>query len=112
MSKKERKMVVKSVPQALTDAADIYRERNKTYGDNYKIHGKVLDVMFPEGVALDTVDDHNRFAVFSLLVCKLTRYANMWKRGGHVDSLDDITVYSQILQELDAEVAAKGKGKA
>lgn len=94
---------IKSVPQALRDAAAIYEERNKLYGDNYKRHGQVMAAMFPTGVELHDLHDHNRFGVFTQIVAKLTRYAENFQRGGHVDSLDDMTVYSQMLQELDSE---------
>lgn len=98
-----------SVPDALTKLADLYRERGKVYGDNYKLHGFVMRHLFPNGVTLLTVNDHNRFGVFTQIVCKLTRYANMWDKGGHADSVDDMTVYAQMLQELDAIIrAAKG----
>jgi len=94
---------IKSVPQALRDAAGIYEERNKLYGDNYKRHGAVMDVLFPHGIELQDKSDHNRFGVFTQMIAKVTRYAEQFTQGGHPDSLDDLTVYTQMLQELDSE---------
>jgi hypothetical protein len=97
---------IKSVPQALRDAAGIYEERNKLYGDNYKRHGEVMNALFPAGVELQDRADHNRFGILTQVVAKLTRYCENFAKGGHPDSLDDMTVYTQMLQELDSEERA------
>lgn len=94
--------MTKTVPEMLRDAAGIYEERNKLYGDNYKRFGPVMQLLFPDGLVLKTPEDHNRFGVFVQVVAKVTRYAENFTAGGHPDSLDDLTVYSQMLQELDA----------
>lgn len=94
---------MKKVPQFLCDAANIYEERNKLYGDNYKRFGQVMMHLFPSGVSLRTIEDHNRFGVFVQMVSKLTRYAEQFAKGGHSDSLDDLSVYSMMLRELDDE---------
>jgi hypothetical protein len=36
------------------------------------------------------------------MVSKITRYANCWS-SGHDDSLDDLSVYTMMLRELDGE---------
>ena len=99
-----------SVPDMLTKLGDIHRERGKVYGDNYKHFGRLLSSAFPRGVTLSKPIDFDRFAMLVHMLSKLTRYAqNMANQGsGHVDSLDDVAVYSQMLQELDREV---GDGK-
>jgi hypothetical protein len=84
----------------LRQAAELYAERNKTYGDNYKAHGAVMLAMFPEGVTLKTVEDHNRFGVLTMCVAKLTRYGVQFAAGGHLDSARDLSVYAAMLQEL------------
>lgn len=95
------------VPRELRLKADIYEERNKLYGDNYKLFGQVIYAMFPEGVHLETDEDHNRWGVFVQIVAKVTRYAANFHRGGHDDSLDDMAVYSMMLKELDNEARRK-----
>lgn len=94
---------MKSVPRALADLGKLYRQRNKLYGSNYKHFGMVLHGMFPNGLTVKGPEEFNRLALFLQLVHKLTRYARAMPKKGHVDSLDDIAVYAQMLQEYDAE---------
>lgn len=90
----------KKVPDMLRDAAKIYEERNRMYGDNYKKFGHALQPLM-QNIKLKSPEDFNRFGILNQLFSKLTRYANMFDSGGHDDSLDDITVYAQMLKELD-----------
>ena len=99
--------MTKSVPQALRDLGELYEERNKTYGDNYRFFGKMMLGMFPHGLVLKSEEDFNRFGVFVQAASKMTRYAQNFKRGGHSDSCDDISVYIQMLNELDSEIREK-----
>ena len=92
-----------TVPELLREAAKIYEERNKIYGDNYKRFGNVMDDVFGRSVQLRNFDDHNRFGILVQMVSKLTRYAENFDRGGHADSLDDLVVYTMMLRELDTK---------
>lgn len=94
---------VKKVPDRLAALGMLYLERNKLYKDNYKHFGKVLAGLFPAGISLKTEEEFNRFALFLQIIHKTTRYSNALLDGGHVDSLDDISVYAQMLQEVDDE---------
>lgn len=94
-------MKMKNVPDMLRDAAGIYEQRNQIYGDNYKRFGKIMNILFPNGLCLQNDDDFNRYGIFVQVVSKITRYAENFSRGGHDDSLDDNTVYSMMLKELD-----------
>lgn len=89
------------IGQALADLANLYNDRNKIYGDDYKRHGSIMHTFFPNGVHLNSADDFNRYAIIKNLVTKLNRYIRNFEKGGHADSLDDISVYAQMLQELD-----------
>ncbi len=97
----------KFVPEALRKAAEIYEERNKLYGDNYKNFGAVWLALFPDGISTTSshapLEDCNRLGVLVQIVSKLTRYCANFGAGGHVDSLDDMAVYAMMLQELDSE---------
>lgn len=93
--------MAKSVPDMLRDNAGIYEQRNQLYGDNYKRFGKIMAILFPNGIDLQNADDFNRFGIFVQVVSKITRYAENFSRGGHDDSLDDNAVYSMMLKELD-----------
>jgi hypothetical protein len=97
----------KFVPKGLRAAAAIYEERNAMYGDNYKRYGSSILQMFGP-VELRTADDYNRFAIFTHIMTRLTRYAANFSRGGHDDSLDDICVYTMMLKELDYELRENG----
>lgn len=105
--RERNKTMIKKVPDALSALGDIYRERNAVYGDTYKNFGRVMKGFFPDPVALTTEEDWNRMALFLHCADKLARYAGSFSRGGHVDSLDDLSVYSQMLQEYDAEARTK-----
>lgn len=95
------------VASQLENAAAIYQQRYELYGDNYKRFGPIMAAMFPDGLTLKTADDFGRFGLFVQVMSKTTRYGNMFTAGGHVDSLDDISVYAQMLQEVDHESAEK-----
>ena len=97
------------VPAALEKLADLYRQRNKLYGNDYKRCGEAYMALFPNGLTLRTAEDFTRFVIFSLGFGKQIRYANNFTRGGHADSLDDSSVYSQMLQELDTDAKARRK---
>jgi hypothetical protein len=58
--------------------------------------------MFPDGVELSTPADFTRFALFCQAHGKLVRYASTFAQGGHPDSLDDNSVYSQLLKFVDS----------
>jgi len=92
------------VPDELNKLGELYKERNALYKDNYKTFGHVVQAVMPEGITLETSDDFNRFALLVQIVGKITRYANMFTEGGHEDSLDDISVYAQMLKELDHDI--------
>jgi hypothetical protein len=94
----------KKVPDRLSALGAIYKERNAVYGDTYKAFGKVMKGFFPAPVTLETEEEWNRMALFFHCADKLARYAGSFKKGGHVDSLDDNSVYSQMLQEYDEEI--------
>lgn len=92
-----------SVDERLRCLAALYEERQAMYGDNYKRFGDVMHALFPNGLVLNDAHDFNRFGLFVQMVYKQTRYAAQYEDGGHPDSLDDLSVYTQMLCEIDAE---------
>jgi hypothetical protein len=64
--------------------------------------GPSLAGLFPDGVQLNTASDFTRFALFCQAHGKLVRYASTFSEGGHQDSLDDSSVYAQLLKFVDS----------
>ena len=86
------------------DAADIlesmaftFRERNKTYGSNYKMVGPLIKVLFPDGVPSWLVETH-RWHLFELMLVKLSRFAISELR--HEDSIHDAGVYAAMIESI------------
>jgi hypothetical protein len=92
-----------SVPERLKALGKLYQERNTLYGDNYKQAGTRFTSLFTEGITLKSPNDFTRFALLVHIDNKISRYAQAWAKTGkaHPDSLDDLAVYSQMLQEVD-----------
>lgn len=93
----------KTVPEMLREGADVYEERNKLYGDNYKNFGNAFAPLLA-GITLNTPADVNRIGVLIQMLSKISRYVENWARGGHDDSLLDLSVYTTMLRELDMEI--------
>ena len=96
------------VTKSLQDITELFKERNNAYNtesgiDAYKMHGDVMLSFFPEGITLNTSEDFGRMAIFDMLAGKMLRYANNFSYGGHSDSLNDISVYAQMLNDLDKQ---------
>ena len=91
----------KYVPDTLRSLGDLYRERNRSYGDSYLKYGKIMTALFPDGITLKSEEDFNRIGALSCIVSKMARYTNNLEVP-HRDSLHDIAVYSIIIDELDS----------
>jgi len=90
-----------TVPEILSEAAELYAERNELYGDNYQYAGEALAAMFPRGLTVKTSMDWNRLCLFIHCFTKLSRYAqNMEDAPGHKDSARDLCVYAAMLEEM------------
>lgn len=94
--------MTESVVKTLSDSAKIFEERNAEYKDNYLQVGKVMQILFPEGLPLNSEHDHNVYHLFSLAVVKLTRFANNYKEG-HSDSLRDMINYLAMVDALQEQ---------
>jgi hypothetical protein len=88
------------VPDEMEKKADLFRERNKIYGNAYHSFGRVLKAYFGE-LHLDNHEDFGRAAILFKIMEKCQRYTQCFNKGGHDDSLDDISVYAMMLKELD-----------
>jgi hypothetical protein len=93
---------VKTVPFMLREAAAVYEERNKLYGDNYKHFGKAMMAIFPNGLTVSTEKEWNKLGVLIQMASKLTRLGQTFPNI-HDDSCLDESVYSMMLRELGQE---------
>lgn len=97
-------MAVKKSPvrKILENSASIHESKNEEYGDAYKLHGDVMQALFPDGIELVSVDDQGRYALINMIAGKLLRYTRNFQEG-HPDSLVDMIAYVAMLRELDGE---------
>ena len=92
------------VPKKLRGLADLYAERNDEYGDSYRIFGKLMDAMFPNGITIKGVRFWNRLGIFMQIVWKIVRFRAAFEAGRpQDDSLADTAVYAAMLWELESE---------
>jgi len=108
MREEERtqKTMNKNPAKILEEMANTFRERNKVYGDNWKVVGEVMTSLFPNGVVLKTEEDYNIWHLFELLVVKITRFANSELK--HQDSIHDTAVYAAMIEGMITKLK-KGK---
>lgn len=95
-----RLAVPRNAADILGAMASTYRERNAVYGDNYLAVGKLLGVLFPDGVKHESIKDP-RFHLFCLTLMKLSRYAH--SKFTHQDSVHDAAVYCAMSESLHQE---------
>lgn len=79
----------------------LYKRKDAEYGNAYVRAGHILAVLFPDGIELKTVQDHNRYTLVAHIVGDLCRYTGQFECGGHKDSLDDLIAYGAMLGLID-----------
>lgn len=86
----------------LQRAAETFKQRAEVYGDNYKKFGQVIAALNMD-LQMRSVQDWNRFGLLIQIISKLMRYTENFSKGGHDDSLNDLSVYAAMLRSLDQE---------
>jgi hypothetical protein len=99
----------KTPSEILQKAKDLFDERSAQYGNNYERVGKIIEILFPEGVSLRNAKEIERFHIFQYLIAKISRYCyNYSDLEKHEetceDSIFDLTVYCSILSSIDKEI--------
>lgn len=90
----------------LDEMAKTFRERNVVYGDNYKMVGKIMAVLFPNGAPPELL--HNeQFHLVELIIVKLSRYAISGL--SHQDSIRDMGVYCAMCESILNQSQTKDK---
>jgi len=79
----------------LAAGAATYAERNKVYGENYRMVAPIMKVLFPYGVPAGVIHS-DKWHMFELLVVKITRFAT--SRLEHQDSIHDAMVYAAMIE--------------
>lgn len=82
----------------LDQMAATFRERNAVYGSNYKMVGKMMAVLLPDGVPPELLHS-DQFHLFELILVKLSRYAISDLQ--HVDSIHDAGVYCAMCESIN-----------
>lgn len=97
----------RTVPERLDALGTLFKQRNEEYQQNYRRFGSIVRAITGK-VILQTDEDFNRFALLVQIVAKVSRYGHSFEAGGHADSLDDASVYCQMLREVDDRTADVG----
>ena len=88
-----------TVPEILEKMATTFRDRNATYGENWRNVGPVMAALFPsESTVLVSAADYEMWHLFELIVVKLTRFATSGLE--HRDSIHDIAVYAAMIEAV------------
>jgi len=82
----------------LAEMHGTFVEKNRSYGDNYIMVGRVMQALFPEGVVLASAEDFELFHLFELKVVKLTRFVISGLK--HIDSVHDDAIYSAMIEAI------------
>jgi hypothetical protein len=90
-------------PQTAADIleamAATFRERNAVYGDNYRMVGQLMRVLFPTGAPAELLHS-DQFHLFELILVKLSRYAISALQ--HTDSIHDAGVYCAMCEAINS----------
>lgn len=87
----------KTAADILDEMAKTFRERNAVYGDNFRMVGKMMAVLFPKGVPPEVLHS-DQFHLFELKLVKLSRFA--LSNLQHLDSIHDDGVYSAMIESI------------
>lgn len=77
--------------------SNTYRERNAVYGDNFRMVGPMMRILFPKGVPAEVVHS-DQFHLFELILVKLSRFAI--SNLQHTDSIHDAAVYAAMIEAI------------
>lgn len=82
----------------LDQMAATFRERNAVYGDNFRMVGRMMEVLFPGGAPPELLHS-DQFHLFELILVKLSRYAISGLQ--HRDSIHDAGVYCAMCEAIN-----------
>jgi len=85
-----------SVMDIFAKAIETFKEREAKYGDSRYSVAKILQILYPNGVHLDTEQDFLEFHIFQAVLGKIVRFVH----SNDQDSIHDAGVYSFILEDI------------
>ncbi len=86
---------MKTADKILAEMLEIFNARGKEYGTNYTLIGGLLQELYPDGITIKTIAEHNAFHIFTMILLKATRLAKT--NLTHKDSALDLALYAAIL---------------
>ena len=82
----------------LESGAATHRAKNAEYKDANVLVGKIMELLFPNGVKLRTAAEFEKWHLFELLIVKLTRFVT--SELEHQDSIHDLMIYAAMIESL------------
>lgn len=95
---------VKDAATVMDSMAATFRERQKSYGSNYRMVAPIVATLFPMGVPQHLVTS-DKWHLFELMIVKLSRFAI--SNLSHTDSIHDLGVYAAMVEACVLEENAK-----
>jgi len=93
-----RDVLLPTAADILESGAATHRAKNAEYKDANVLVGKIMEILFPNGVTLRTAADFEKWHLFELLVVKLTRFVT--SELEHQDSIHDLMIYAAMIESL------------
>lgn len=98
------------VIKAMTESMELFRKKNKDYGDSMHKFGKIMEILFPNFSLFsgtNNVKKYNIIGIFVQIIGKITRLSNLLTKNEKEinfesikDTLIDISNYSLMLYSL------------
>lgn len=92
----------RKVMGCLSDSMDTFTERNGIYGSTFLNFGKIMQVLYPNGLMIEDVNGWNRIAILMQIVTKMMRHTKEPAQP-HIDSIHDVIVYAAMEEMLSVE---------
>lgn len=97
----------KKPDELLNEFSKFFLEKNanECYGNSYKDFGKICEILFPEGINVNSKEMFDKTGVFFMIVHKVLRIAKAIKNPQFnfekpFDNSRDLSIYSSMLAEL------------
>lgn len=100
-SNEDRHIHPSQAAERIQAALSTFRNRQETYGPNDITYARVMKVLFPGKVVLESEEDHRMFLMVMHAVGKMTRFTSSGMR--HADSAHDLINYAAFMELFATE---------